>query len=60
MGINSDSSSLRSGAETLLRDLIHERVGLFFEDSKIDLLADKLEPLILERGFESFLDYYYL
>ena len=51
---------MRRGAETLLRDLVHERVGLFFDDSKINLFADKLVPLILERGFDSFLDYFYL
>ena len=51
---------MRRGAETLLRDLIHERVGLLFDDSKINLLADKLTPLVIERGFDSFLDYYYL
>jgi chemotaxis protein methyltransferase CheR len=60
MGFDSDISGVRRGAETLLRDLIHERVGLLFDDSKINLLADKLAPLILERGFDSFLDYYYL
>ncbi len=60
MGLNSDISGVRRGAETLLRDLIHERVGLFFDDSKINLLADKLTPLIIERGFDSFLDYFYL
>ena len=43
-----------------MRDLIHERTGLFFDDSKINLLADKLAPQIVERGFDSFLDYYYL
>lgn len=60
MGFNSDISGVRRGAETLLRDLIHERIGLFFDDSKINLLADKLTPLIIERGFDSFLDYFYL
>lgn len=60
MEFNSGISSLRSGAETLLRDLIHERIGIFFDNSKINLLTDKLAPLIIERGFESFLDYYYL
>ena len=25
-----------------------------------DLLADRLAPLVVERGFASFLDYYYL
>ncbi|HEX8736482.1 MAG TPA: protein-glutamate O-methyltransferase CheR [Pyrinomonadaceae bacterium] len=60
MGFNSDISGVRRGAETLLRDLIHDRVGLFFDDSKINLLADKLAPLVIERGFDSFLDYFYL
>jgi chemotaxis protein methyltransferase CheR len=60
MGFNSNISGLRRGAETLLRDLIHERAGLIFDDSKINLLAEKLAPLVIERGFDSFLDYYYL
>lgn len=45
---------------TILRDLIHERIGSFYPNSKHDLLEDKLSPLIIERGFSSFLDYYYL
>jgi chemotaxis protein methyltransferase CheR len=60
MGLNSDISGVRRGAETLLRDLVLERVGLIFDDSKINIFADKLAPLIIERGFNSFLDYYYL
>lgn len=60
MGFDSDISGVRRGAETLLRDLIHERLGLIFDDLKVGLLADKLAPLVLERGFDSFLDYYYL
>lgn len=60
MGVEKDNSGVRRGAEALLRDLIHERIGLMFDDSKINLLADKLSPLIAERGFDSFLDYYYL
>lgn len=51
---------LPRGAEALLRDLIHERTGLFFDDGKCDLLMDKLSPLVIHRGFTSFLDYYYL
>jgi chemotaxis protein methyltransferase CheR len=47
-------------AFTLLRDLIHDRTGLFYENDKSDLLTDKLSPLVVERGFNSFLDYYYL
>ena len=60
MGFNSDISGVRRGAESLLRDLIHERTGLIYDDSKINLLVDKLAPLVVERGFDSFLDYYYL
>lgn len=55
-----DTLGLSDRAFLLLRDLIHERTGLFYEDSKSDLLSDKLSPLVIERGFNSFLDYYYL
>jgi chemotaxis protein methyltransferase CheR len=51
---------LPEGADVLLRDLIHDRTGLFYENGRCDLLTDKLAPLVIERGFESFLDYYYL
>jgi chemotaxis protein methyltransferase CheR len=45
---------------SLLRDLIHERTGLFFGDDRCETLSDRLAPLIIERGFRSFLDFYYL
>ena len=48
------------GVPRLLRDLLHDRTGLFFEDDRLDLLLQKLEPLALARGFDSFLPYYYL
>lgn len=47
------------GVSRLLRDLIHERTGIFFEDSRMDLLLDKLKPLAEQRGVASFLEYYY-
>jgi chemotaxis protein methyltransferase CheR len=47
------------GVPRLLRDLIHERTGLFFEDTRMDFLIDKLEPAAQDGGFGSFLDYYY-
>lgn len=47
------------GIPRLLRDLIHDRTGLFFEDSRMDFLLEKLEPAAQGRGFNSFLDYYY-
>jgi chemotaxis protein methyltransferase CheR len=61
MEIDAGPKSLRvpEGIQRLLRDLIHERTGLFFEDSRMNLLLEKLEPLAQARGFESFLGYYY-
>ena len=47
------------GISRLLRDLVHDRTGLFFEDSRMDYLLEKLEPLARSRGFDSFLQYYY-
>ena len=44
----------------MLRELIHERTGVFFDDDRTDLLAERLAPLVVERGFRSFLDLYYL
>jgi chemotaxis protein methyltransferase CheR len=48
------------GAEVLLRDLIHERTGIYFEDGRIDMLLQKLEPLAQKRDCHSFLDLFYL
>jgi len=31
-----------------------------FDNGRSDLLIDKLSPLVVERGFSSYLDYYYL
>jgi chemotaxis protein methyltransferase CheR len=45
---------------TILRDLIRERTGIFYENDKRDLLADKLSRRAIERGFDAFIDYYYL
>jgi chemotaxis protein methyltransferase CheR len=60
MGFNAETLGLPTGINTLLRDLIHDRTGLFFDNGKCDILIDKLSPLVIERGFTSFLDYYYL
>ena len=51
---------LPAGTSTLIRSLINERIGMFFDNGKSDLLIDKLSPLVIERGFGSYLDYYYL
>jgi len=55
-----DSLGLSSSALPLLRDLIHDRMGVFFENGRYDSLRDRLAPLVVDRGFGSFLDYYYL
>ena len=44
----------------LLRELIHERTGMVFDDGRSELCAERLAPLVIERGFRSFLDLYYL
>jgi chemotaxis protein methyltransferase CheR len=55
-----DAISLNDQHFTLLRDLIHQRLGLYYENGRRDLLQDRLAPLLAERGLTSFLDYYYL
>jgi chemotaxis protein methyltransferase CheR len=42
-----------------VRDLVHERTGLFYDNSRIEQMADRLAPLVANRGFDTFLDYYY-
>lgn len=54
-----ESLGLSDSAFTILRDLIHERTGIYFEESRRDILADKLSGRVIELGFNSFLDYYY-
>lgn len=60
MSLYSQTLSLPPSAFTILRDLIHERTGLYYDESHRDLLADKLSPRVIALGFGSFLDYYYL
>ncbi len=60
MRFGSETVHLPENIFAILRDLIRERVGLCFENEKRDLLADKLSSRVVERGFDSFLDYYYL
>jgi chemotaxis protein methyltransferase CheR len=60
MRFYAETLGLPKGADTLLRDLIHEKTGTFYENGRCEVLTDKLAPLVVERGLESFLDYYYL
>ncbi len=60
MRFDADALGLSPTGTLLLRDLIHDRVGLHYDDARCNLLMDKLAPLVIDRGFDSFLDYYYL
>jgi chemotaxis protein methyltransferase CheR len=44
----------------LLRDLVHERTGIYFEPSQYDTLLDKLRDRALHHRCQSYLDYYYI
>jgi chemotaxis protein methyltransferase CheR len=55
-----DTLGLADAALPLVRDLVHEHLGIHYESSRLDSLRDRLAPLVIERGFGSFLDYYYL
>lgn len=52
--------SLQEPVLRLLRDLIHERTGIFVEADNFGSIREKLEPLARERKCQSYLDYYYL
>jgi chemotaxis protein methyltransferase CheR len=55
-----ENLALPNNVFIILRNLIMENTGIYFDDSKKDVLADKLSNRVLERGFTSMLDYYYL
>jgi chemotaxis protein methyltransferase CheR len=55
-----DNLGVQEAGLPLLRDIVHEHTGLFYDDNRFDILGDRLAPLVLERGFRSFLDFYYL
>ena len=59
MSFSADALGLQPAALTLLRDLLHDRFGVYFEASRFDVLADRLAPLVSDRGFTSYLDYFY-
>jgi chemotaxis protein methyltransferase CheR len=60
MHFRSDSLGLAGSVTAIFRDLIHERLGLSYEPEAFDQVADRLAPLVVARGFGSFMDYYYL
>ena len=60
MGFSQETLSLSDAEFKILRDLVRERTGIHYENDRRDILADKLSGRAVERGFESFIDYYYL
>jgi chemotaxis protein methyltransferase CheR len=60
MAFQADTLGIPGPITTVLRDLIHERLGLFYQAAQFDQLADRLAPLVVARGFGSFMEYYYL
>ncbi|MCX7795533.1 MAG: protein-glutamate O-methyltransferase CheR [bacterium] len=54
-----ESIPLPDNVFLLLRDIIKERVGIYYENSKKEIFSNKLSPLLVEKGITSFLDYYY-
>lgn len=52
--------SVPDGVPLLLRDLIHDRTGLYFEVERTDILLDKLRHRALFHQCQSYLDYYYI
>jgi chemotaxis protein methyltransferase CheR len=54
-----ESLGLSGSVTQILRDLIHQRLGLFYEAAHFDQVADRLAPLVVARGLDSFMDYYY-
>jgi chemotaxis protein methyltransferase CheR len=51
---------LSPGVPALLRDLIHERTGIYFDRSQFDLMLDKLHDRVMEHRCVSYLDYFYI
>jgi chemotaxis protein methyltransferase CheR len=56
----SETLGIPSAGLPVLLELVHERTGLFFGNGRGDLFAERMAPLVIERGFRSFLDLYYL
>jgi chemotaxis protein methyltransferase CheR len=60
MASETGTMDLPVGVFLLLRDLIRDRIGMWFEDDKRDMLASKLADRVRAAGATSFLAYYYL
>ena len=60
MSFSRGRPSLSEREFTILRDLIRDRTGIYYDDGKREVLADKLAGRMAECGFDAFIDYYYL
>jgi chemotaxis protein methyltransferase CheR len=60
MEFRTQSLGLAGGVTSIFCELIHARLGLRYDASQVDQIADRLAPLVVARGLASFLDYYYL
>lgn len=60
MTTDAGQPELPVGVFIILRDLIRDRIGVSFDDDKLQLLASKLFDRLRARELKSFLDYFYL
>jgi len=58
--LDHDTLGIPATGLEVLRDLVHERTGIFYDANRTDMFAERLAPLVVRRGFRSFLDLYYL
>src|SRR5215467_3329569 len=49
----------RNAAWVLIRDLINERTGIYFDHRSLDLMMDKISDLMIQQNFDSPIDFYY-
>jgi chemotaxis protein methyltransferase CheR len=52
--------SVPEGVPGLLRDLIHDHTGMFFDSDRFDVIIEKLRDRALAHQCHSYLDYYYI
>lgn len=52
--------TIPAGVPNLLRDLVHERTGIYFENDRFPTMLDKLHDRVVQHHCHSYLDYYYL
>ena len=58
--ISAEPLLVPEGLPALLRDLIHEYTGIYFDAGRYDVMLEKLSDLARARRHRSFIEYYYL